>query len=178
MRKKVNRFGNRTFTVKELQDLLPKIEGLDREQAMKLANKIGMIPAKMDCLRTLLGFTKFSPPMNSYKEKDEEIIKLYLDHPGESAYSLFKKFGKQMKITDYQYFYKVLRRNKIESNRKRDFWTPIKEKKLLLERDVNKRQWKEIAQMLGKNRSSVQSHYYKLKGYIPPIQRKRHNEKI
>mgnify|MGYP006908842424 CR=1 FL=1 len=32
MRKKVNKYGNRTYTVKELQELLPKLEG-DRTAA-------------------------------------------------------------------------------------------------------------------------------------------------
>ena len=41
MRKKVNKYGNRTYTVKELQELLPKLEG-DRTAAQALGKKMGM----------------------------------------------------------------------------------------------------------------------------------------
>ena len=73
MRKKVNKYGNRTYTVQELQELLPKLEG-DRTTAQALGKKMGMRIYIIDLLRGLLGFTA-TTPAKIPQEKIDKLIK-------------------------------------------------------------------------------------------------------
>ena len=75
MRKKVNKNGNRTYTVKELQGLLPKLEG-DRSKALELGKKMGIREYIIDILRGLLGFTA-NTPARIPQEKIDNLIKVY-----------------------------------------------------------------------------------------------------
>lgn len=70
MRKKYNRFGNRTLSVKELQELLPKLEG-ERSPAVEVGKNAGLNTYAVDVLRCILGFThdKAKPIPQEAKDK-------------------------------------------------------------------------------------------------------------
>ena len=127
MRKKVNKYGNRTYTVKELQELLPKLEG-DRTAAQALGKKMGMRIYIIDLLRGLLGFTATTPA----------------------------------KIP--QTYYAIIRKAGLECNRKRNYWTVFKDKRLIYMHEVQKLSFREIQkQFPERTKSALEQRYEKLK---------------
>lgn len=171
MRKERTKFGCRTFSIPELIDFLPKLQ-CTRSEALKLAAQYNLHPRITDTLRSILGFTENVPEVLSQEVKDK-AIKLYLDNPDKSAYRLFVENRDTIGLSDYQSFYHILKNNGIETNRKRDYWTKIKDKKLLYLRDTKKLSFPKIhEQMPERTVNALQFRYYKLKGYKIPSRTK------
>lgn len=176
MPKQYNKFGNRTLTIEELTALLPKLN-CSREEARKVAKENDIHERVIDMLRSLLGYTQFVPGFLS-QETIDKAIQLFLDNPDKSAYRLFIENKDTIGFTDYQKYYQILRKNGIDPNRKRDYWTPIKDKKLLYLRDVQKLSFPKIReQMPDRTVNALQFRYYKLKGYRLPSRDKNNENK-
>ena len=163
MRKKVNKFGNRTYTVKELQGLLPKLEG-DRSKAVELGKKMGMRRYIVDILRGLLGFTATAPAKIS-QEKIDKLIKVFNDNPEKSLYQIFREYKDNIGISGgYQTYYAIIRKAGLECNRKRNYWTVFKDKKLIHLHEVEKLSFREIQkQFPERTKSALEQRYEKLK---------------
>ena len=175
-RKELNKFGKRTFTVQELCEIIPQLNGT-RQEAIEIGNKHGLNPRYVDWFRSLVGFSDPVPPPKTQEEIDK-VIKCFEDHPDESAYQLFIKYNKELHLNCYQQFYAILRKHGIEGNRKRDYWTPIKDKQLLYLRDTKKYSYPMIAKIMeGKTVNALQFRYYKLEGIISPSKQPKRNKK-
>lgn len=175
MRKERTKYGRKTFAVKELQDLLPRLD-CDREEALKIGESIGMTKHVVDTLRSLLGFTKKTPDIIPESTLDR-VVEIFLDNPDKSAYELFREYNGELKLACYQKFYEILRRRGIDSNRKRDYWSVFKDKKLLDLRDNKKMTYPQIHEIMPERTiSALQLRYAKLKGYIAPSKRNKINE--
>lgn len=163
MRKKVNKFGNRTYTVKELQGLLPKFEG-DRSKAVELGKKMGMRRYIVDILRGLLGFTA-TAPAKIPQEKIDKLIKVFNDNPEKSLYQIFREYKDNIGISSgYQTYYAIIRKAGLECNRKRNYWTIFKDKKLIHLHEVEKLSFREIQkQFPERTKSALEQRYEKLK---------------
>ena len=163
MRKKVNKFGNRTYTVKELQGLLPKLEG-DRSKAVELGKKMGMRRYIVDILRGLLGFTA-TAPAKIPQEKIDKLIKVFNDNPEKSLYQIFREYKDNIGISGgYQTYYAIIRKAGLECNRKRNYWTIFKDKKLIHLHEVEKLSFREIQkQFPERTKSALEQRYEKLK---------------
>ena len=113
MRKKVNKYGNRTYTVQELQELLPKLEG-DRTAAQALGKKMGMRIYIIDLLRGLLGFTA-TTPAKIPQEKIDKLIKVFNDNPEKSLYQIFREYKDKIGLSGgYQTYYAIIRKAGLE----------------------------------------------------------------
>lgn len=175
MRKERTKFGQKTFSVKEIQDLLPKLE-CPREDAMKIGESIGMTRHAIDTLRSLLGFTQKTPDIIP-EETMDRVVEIFQDNPDKSAYELFREYNGELKLACYQKFYEILRRRGIECNRKRDYWSVFKDKKLLDLRDNKKMSFPEIHKMMPERSiGALQLRHAKLHGYIAPSKRNKINE--
>lgn len=163
MRKKVNKFGNRTYTVKELQELLPKLEG-ERSKAVELGKKMGMRRYIVDILRGLLGFTA-TTPAKIPQEKIDKLIKVFKDNPEKSLYQIFREYKDNIGLSGgYQTYYAIIRKAGLECNRKRNYWTVFKDKKLIHLHEVEKLSFREIQkQFPERTKSALEQRYEKLK---------------
>lgn len=163
MRKKLNKFGNRTYTVKELQGLLPKLEG-DRSKAVELGKKMGMRRYIVDILRGLLGFTA-TAPAKIPQEKIDKLIKVFNDNPEKSLYQIFREYKDNIGLSGgYQTYYAIIRKAGLECNRKRNYWTVFKDKKLIHLHEVEKLSFREIQkQFPERTKSALEQRYEKLK---------------
>lgn len=163
MRKKVNKYGNRTYTVQELQELLPKLEG-DRTAAQALGKKMGMRIYIIDLLRGLLGFTA-TTPAKIPQEKIDKLIKVFNDNPEKSLYQIFREYKDKIGLSGgYQTYYAIIRKAGLECNRKRNYWTVFKDKRLIYMHEVKKLSFREIQkQFPERTKSALEQRYEKLK---------------
>ena len=163
MRKKANKNGNRTYTVKELQGLLPKLEG-ERSKAVELGKKMGMRRYIVDILRGLLGFTA-TTPAKIPQEKIDKLIKVFNDNPEKSLYQIFREYKENIGLSGgYQTYYAIIRKAGLECNRKRNYWTVFKDKKLIHLHEVEKLSFREIQkQFPERTKSALEQRYEKLK---------------
>lgn len=163
MRKKVNRFGKRTLTVKELQDVLPKLEG-DRHDAEEVGKKAGLNLYAVDVLRCILGFTHDKAKPISQETKDK-LIGIFNDNPEKSIYQIYREYKDKLGIKGgYQTYYAIIRKAGLECNRKRDYWSVFKDKKLIHLREVEKLSFGQIQlQFPGRTRNALMQRYEKLK---------------
>lgn len=163
MRKKLNRFGGRTLTVKELSDLLPKLEG-ERSKALDLGKKIGMSVHAIDMLRGLLGFTATMPEMIP-QEKIDKLIKVYEGNPDKSLYTIYREYKDEIGLNGgYQSYYAIIRKAGLECNRKRNYWSVFKDRQLLHLRNDKHLSFGEIQkQMPGRTKNALMQRYEKLK---------------
>lgn len=162
MRKKVNKNGNRTYTVKELQGLLPKLEG-DRSKALELGKKMGIREYIIDILRGLLGFTA-NTPARIPQEKIENLIKVYKENPEKSLYQIYRDYKDELGLDGgYQSYYAIIRKAGLECNRKRNYWTVFKDKQLLHLRNEKHLSFSEIQkQMPGRTKNALMQRYEKI----------------
>lgn len=163
MRKKVNRFGKRTLTVKELQDVLPKLEG-DRHDAEEVGKKAGLNLYAVDVLRCILGFTHDKAKPISQETKDK-LIGIFNDNPEKSIYQIYREYNDKLGIKGgYQTYYAIIRKAGLECNRKRDYWSTFKDKKLVYLHEVKKLSFGQIQlQFPERTRSALMQRYEKLK---------------
>ena len=163
MRKKVNRFGKRTLTVKELQDVLPKLEG-DRHDAEEVGKKAGLNLYAVDVLRCILGFTHDKAKPISQETKDK-LIGIFNDNPEKSIYQIYREYKDKLGIKGgYQTYYAIIRKAGLECNRKRDYWSVFKDKKLIHLREVEKLSFGRIQlQFPGRTKNALMQRYEKLK---------------
>lgn len=163
MRKKVNRFGKRTLTVKELQDVLPKLEG-DRHDAEEVGKKAGLNLYAVDVLRCILGFTHDKAKPISQEIKDK-LIGIFNDNPEKSIYQIYREYKDKLGIKGgYQTYYAIIRKAGLECNRKRDYWSVFKDKKLIHLREVEKLSFGQIQlQFPGRTKNALMQRYEKLK---------------
>lgn len=163
MRKKVNRFGKRTLTVKELQDVLPKLEG-DRHDAEEVGKKAGLNLYAVDVLRCILGFTHDKAKPISQETKDK-LIGIFNDNPEKSIYQIYREYKDKLGIKGgYQTYYAIISKAGLECNRKRDYWSVFKDKKLIHLREVEKLSFGQIQlQFPGRTRNALMQRYEKLK---------------
>ncbi len=163
MRKKVNRFGKRTLTVKELQDVLPKLEG-DRHDAEEVGKKAGLNLYAVDVLRCILGFTHDKAKPISQETKDK-LIGIFNDNPEKSIYQIYSEYKDKLGIKGgYQTYYAIIRKAGLECNRKRDYWSVFKDKKLIHLREVEKLSFGQIQlQFPGRTKNALMQRYEKLK---------------
>ena len=163
MRKKVNRFGKRTLTVKELQDVLPKLEG-DRHDAEEVGKKAGLNLYAVDVLRCILGFTHDKAKPISQETKDK-LIGIFNDNPEKSIYQIYREYKDKLGIKGgYQTYYAIIRKAGLECNRKRDYWSTFKDKKLVYLHEVQKLSFREIQkQFPERTKSALEQRYEKLK---------------
>lgn len=151
------------LTIKQLSEACKHLKG-ERCKAVEAGAKFGLNPGKVDVLRCILGYSK-DKPENITQEVIDKAIQIFKDHPEESVYKLWQMYGKKLGIADYQKYYAILRKNGIDSNRKRCFWTKFKDLKLLDARDNKHMTFKEIAQLFNneKDKNTLQLRYQKLK---------------
>lgn len=163
MRKKVNRFGKRTLTVKELQDVLPKLEG-DRHDAEEVGKKAGLNLYAVDVLRCILGFTHDKAKPISQEIKDK-LIGIFNDNPEKSIYQIYREYKDKLGIKGgCQTYYAIIRKAGLECNRKRDYWSVFKDKKLIHLREVEKLSFGQIQlQFPGRTKNALMQRYEKLK---------------
>lgn len=163
MRKKANKFGNRTYTVKELQELLPMLEG-ERSKAVELGKKMGMRRYIVDILRGLLGFTA-EAPARIPQEKIDRLIKIYNENPEKSLYQIYREYKDELGLDGgYQSYYAIIRKAGLECNRKRNYWSVFKDKKLVYLHEVEKLSFREIQkQFPERTKSALEQRYEKLK---------------
>lgn len=163
MRKKVNKNGNRTYTVQELQELLSKLEG-DRSKALELGNKMGIREYIIDILRGLLGFTA-NTPARIPQEKIDALIKVYEENPEKSLYQIYREYKNEIGLDGgYQSYYAIIRKAGLECNRKRNYWSVFKDKKLVYLHEVEKLSFREIQkQFPERTKSALEQRYEKLK---------------
>jgi hypothetical protein len=163
MRKKVNKRGNRTYTVKELQDFLTKLD-CDRVKAIELGKKIGMAVHAVDTLRGLLGFTAKTPERIP-QEKIDKLIEVFEDNPEKSLYQIYREYKDKLGLLGgYQTYYAIIRKAGLECNRKRNYWSVFKDKKLIHLREVEKLSFREIQkQFPERTKSALEQRYEKLK---------------
>ena len=163
MRKKVNRFGKRTLTVKELQDVLPKLEG-DRHDAEEVGKKAGLNLHAVDVLRCILGFTHDKAKPISQETKDK-LIGIFNDNPEKSLYQIFREYKDKIGLSSgYQNYYAIIRKAGLECNRKRNYWTVFKDKRLIYMHEVQKLSFREIQkQFPERTKSALEKRYEKLK---------------
>ena len=163
MRKKVNRLGNKTLSVKELQALLPRLEG-DRTEAVKIGKDAGLNLYAVDVLRCILGFThdKAKPIPQEVKDK---LIEVFNDNPDKSIYQIYREYKDELGIKGgYQTYYAIIRKAGLDCNRKRDYWSVFKDKKLIHLREVEKLSFGQIQlQFPGRTRNALMQRYEKLK---------------
>lgn len=163
MRKKVNRLGNKTLSVKELQALLPRLEG-DRTEAAKIGKDAGLNLYAVDTLRHILGFThdKAKPIPQEVKDK---LIEIFNDNPDKSIYQIYREYKDELVIKGgYQTYYDIIRKAGLECNRKRNYWSVFKDKKLVYLREVEKLSFGQIQlQFPERTRNALMQHYEKLK---------------
>lgn len=159
---------NRVFTIPELAKVIPLLKG-DRKQAMETAKANGIVsPCFVDALRQLVGYTE--PRHDRYTpEQVQQIIDLFEANPNKSVYRIFMENKDSVCASDYQAMYRILKMNGYDVNRKRNFWTPIKDKRLIYMRDVQHLPWKDIVayfggESTGRTKGNVTLRYYKLKG--------------
>ena len=163
MRKKLNRFGNRTYTVKELTDLLPKLEG-ERTKAIAIGEKIGMRAYIIDILRGLLGFTG-ETAARIPQEKIDRLIEVYKDNPEKSLYTIYREYKDEIGLDGgYQSYYAIIRKAGLECNRKRNYWSVFKDKKLIYLREVEKLSFAKIREQFPeRTKGALEQRYEKLK---------------
>lgn len=163
MRKKVNKNGNRTYTVKELQGLLPKLEG-DRSKALELGKKMGIREYVIDILRGLLGFTA-DMPARIPQEKIDRLVKVYVDNPEKSLYQIYREYKDELGLDGgYQSYYAIIRKAGLECNRKRNYWSVFKDKKLVYLHEVEKLSFREIQkQFPERTKGALEQRYEKIK---------------
>lgn len=150
-----------TFTPEELVNVMTQLKGT-RQEAVAVGKKYGLPAYRVDMFRTMLGYTRERPEPRPQELKDK-VIELYDDNPESSAYSLFQQHKEELPGVTYQYFYKIVRDSGRETNRKRNFWTPIKDKRLIYLREEKKMTFVAIAEYFGRKPNIVQLHYSKLK---------------
>ena len=162
MRKKTNRYGNRTLTVKELQELLPRLE-CGRAEALEIGKKIGVRDYIIDILRGLLGFTATMPPRIP-KEKIDRLIEVYQNEPEKSLYQIYRDYKDELGLDGgYQSYYAIVRKAGLECNRKRNYWTVFKDKQLLHLRNDKHLSFSEIQkQMPGRTKNALMQRYEKI----------------
>ena len=162
-RKKVNKRGNRTYTVKELQDFLTKLD-CDRAKAIELGKKIGMAAHAVDTLRGLLGFTAKTPERIP-QEKIDRLIEVFKDNPDKSLYQIYREYKDKLGLLGgYQTYYAIIRKAGLECNRKRNYWTVFKDRKLLFLRDEQKLSFAKIQEQFpDRTRNAIMQRYEKLK---------------
>lgn len=162
-RKKVNKLGNRTYTVKELQDFLTKLD-CDRAKAIELGKKIGMAVHAVDTLRGLLGFTAKTPDRIP-QEKIDKLIEIFEDNPEKSLYQIYREYKDKLGLLGgYQTYYAIIRKAGLECNRKRNYWSVFKDKKLIHLREVEKLSFGQIQlQFPERTRNALMQRYEKLK---------------
>lgn len=162
MRKKTNRYGNRTLTVKELQKLLPRLE-CERAEALEIGKKIGVRDYIIDILRGLLGFTATMPPRIP-KEKIDRLIEVYQNEPEKSLYQIYREYKDELGLDGgYQSYYAIIRKAGLECNRKRNYWTVFKDKQLLHLRNDKHLSFSEIQkQMPGRTKNAIMQRYEKI----------------
>lgn len=162
MRKKTNRYGNRTLTVKELQELLPRLE-CGRAEALEIGKKIGVRDYIIDILRGLLGFTATMPPRIP-KEKIDRLIEVYQNEPEKSLYQIYREYKDELGLDGgYQSYYAIIRKAGLECNRKRNYWTVFKDKQLLHLRNDKHLSFSEIQkQMPGRTKNAIMQRYEKI----------------
>jgi hypothetical protein len=163
MRKKVNKRGNRTYTVKELQDFLTKLD-CDRAKAIELGKKIGMAAHAVDTLRGLLGFTAKTPERIP-QEKIDRLIEVFKDNPEKSLYQIYREYKDKLGLLGgYQTYYAIIRKAGLECNRKRNYWSVFKDKKLVYLHEVEKLSFGQIQlQFPERTRNALMQRYEKLK---------------
>lgn len=163
MRKKVNKNGNRTYTVKELHDLLPKLEG-DRSKALELGKNMGIREYIIDILRGLLGFTA-NTPARIPQEKIDALIKVYEENPEKSLYQIYREYKNELGLDGgYQSYYAIIRKAGLECNRKRNYWSVFKDKKLVYLHEVEKLSFREIQkQFPERTKGALEQRYEKIK---------------
>ena len=162
-RKKVNKLGNRTYTVKELQDFLTKLD-CDRAKAIELGKKIGMAVHAVDTLRGLLGFTAKTPERIP-QEKIDKLIEVFENNPEKSLYQIYREYKDKLGLLGgYQTYYAIIRKAGLECNRKRNYWSVFKDKKLVHLHEVEKLSFGQIQlQFPERTRSALMQRYEKLK---------------
>lgn len=162
-RKKVNKTGNRTYTVKELQDFLTKLD-CDRPKALELGRKIGMSVHAIDMLRGLLGFTAETPDRIP-QEKIDRLIEVFEGNPEKSLYQIYREYKDKLGLLGgYQTYYAIIRKAGLECNRKRNYWSVFKDKKLIHLRDVEKLSFGQIQlQFPERTKNALMQRYEKLK---------------
>ena len=163
MRKKVNKFGNRTYSVEEIQGLLPKLEG-DRTTALELGKSMGLRAYVIDILRGLLGFTGEAHGKIP-QEKIDRLIEVFEDNPEKSLYQIYREFKDKLGLLGgHQAYYAIIRKAGLECNRKRNYWSVFKDKKLIHLHDVEKLSFREIQkQFPERTKSALEQRYEKLK---------------
>ena len=161
-RKKVNKRGNRTYTVKELQDILTKLD-CDRPKALELGRKIGMAVHAVDTLRGLLGFTAKTPERIP-QEKIDKLIEVFKDNPEKSLYQIYREYKDKLGLLGgYQTYYAIIRKAGLECNRKRNYWSVFKDRQLLHLRNDKHLSFGEIQkQMPGRTKNALMQRYEKL----------------
>ena len=156
MRKKVNKNGGRTLTVKQLQSLLPQLEG-ERSKALELGKKMGIREYIVDILRGLLGFTA-DTPARIPQEKIDRLITVYNENPEKSLYQNDIELD-----GGYQSYYAIIRKAGLECNRKRNYWSVFKDRQLLHLRNDKHLSFGEIQkQMPGRTKNALMQRYEKL----------------
>ena len=151
----------KTFTPKKLYGIMTQLKG-PRTEAVAVGRKYGLEAYRVDMLRSLLGYTSKRPEPRSQAIKDK-VLELYDMNPESSAYSLFKIHQEELPGVTYQDFYKIVRESGRETNRKRNFWTPIKEKRLIYLREEKKMTFVAIAEYFGRKPNIIQLKYSKMK---------------
>lgn len=162
-RKKVNSLGNKTLSVQELQVLLPRLEG-DRTEAVKIGKDAGLNLYAVDVLRCILGFTHDKAKPISQEVKDK-LIEIFNDNPDKSIYQIYREYKDELGIKGgYQTYYAIIRKAGIECNRKRNYWSVFKDKKLIHLHEVEKMSFREIQkQFPERTKSALEQRYEKLK---------------
>ena len=175
MQKERTKYGVKTLTVKELQDLLPKLD-CDRNKALEIGFTLGLKRHTIDTLRSVLGFTQKTADIIP-EETLNRVVEIFKDNPDKSAYQLYKEYNGELHLRGYQKFYEILRRKNIECNRKRDYWDIFRDKRLLDLRDNKKLTYPQIHKLMPeKSENALQFRYATLKGYTRPSKRKTQNE--
>lgn len=142
------------MTEQELLDFIHQLNG-ERVHDQALGKKYGLTRFATDIIRSLMGKVSEHYVRNS-REKIESVIKDYL------AGMAITEIGKKYDMAAGSVF-DTLKRNGIEVNRHSDFWTPIKCKKLVYLREVQKKTFPQIASELGKSSFCCQWKYRDIK---------------
>jgi hypothetical protein len=118
----------------------------------------------VDTLRGLLGFTAKTPERIP-QEKIDKLIEVFEDNPEKSLYQIYREYKDKLGLLGgYQTYYAIIRKAGLECNRKRNYWSVFKDKKLIHLREVEKLSFREIQkQFPERTKSALEQRYEKLK---------------
>ena len=136
-----------TFTIKQLTEIMPKLDGVHSE-AVKFGKSKGLNYFQVDVLRGLLGYSKEIKPRD--KKLCDKVISIFTDNPNITANRIYREYGKKLGLKNYQQVYDILRHAGLETNRAHAFWTKMKEMRLVDARDRRHMTWRQISELFNK----------------------------